>query len=158
MNLDVAAAISIGDLHEQSEDIVTRVLGAPSPRPFYLSRTAAFKGVGAAHILNLQAPPSGSIWQVRCITMFGNDDHTVVANLLAALYTGDPQNLSLASLKVVGLAIPSTTFIPDTAIWCHPNENVCINFSDVIPAGQMVGANIVVEEWKERDVSRNSGK
>jgi len=157
MDIDasISAGISIGDIEKVADGIVGRL--KDEPRPFYLSRTASATGTGAIVFLDLGAPPTGSIWQIRCITLFGNDDHTVVSSVTGSLYTGDYLNLSLASLKVTGLSFPSTTFIPDTAIWCHPNENLVIATSAIISAGQQVGANVVVEEWKERDVSRSLG-
>lgn len=159
MQASLEAGISIGDVEKVGDSIVDRLGRREDPRPFYLTRVDAKVGDGVNPVtLSFYSPPTGSIWQVRSITTFGTDDHTVVASVVCALYAGDRLNLSLASLKVVGLTIPSTTFIPDTAIWCHPTEELVIITSGVIASGQNIGANIVVEEWKEKDVSRNSGR
>lgn len=135
-------------------------IGPPDPRPLYLSRAmqALGDGINPTVTVDIGSPPVGSIWQLRVATVFGFDDHTVVSGVTCGLYCGDPYNLSLASLKMTGLIIPSTTFIPDTAIWCHPNENVVLfaTGSAPIAAGQQIGMCLTVEEWLEQDVSRGN--
>lgn len=155
LSANVSAGIQLGDVEKLVDGAVDRIKS--DPKPFYLTRVAAAIGTGAVIRLDLGAPPTGSIWQVRVITLYGTDDHTAVSSVVGALYTGNSDNLTLASLKITGMAFPSTTFIPDTAIWCHPNENLVLQTSAVISAGQQVGVNVTVEEWKEHQVSRNSG-
>jgi hypothetical protein len=154
MEFDIASG-------EELKDATTGILGAldrDEPRPFYLSRTDTDVSSGGIVQIDLGAPPVGSIWQLRYITLFGNDDSTVIGGVSAALYCGTPSNLTLAQLKVPGLAIPSLTFIPDTCIWCHPSENLVIKTSTVVTAGQQIGATVGIEEWRQRDVSRLGGK
>lgn len=146
---------------EELQNVSSNILGAldrSDPRPIYLSRSNTIIGAGVSGVIDLGRPPVGSIWQLRYITLFGNDDHTVVAGISAALYCGDPVATSLAQLKLTGLAFPSATFIPDTCIWCHPTDNVFVATSAAVTAGQQLGATIGVEEWLQRDVSRLSGK
>jgi hypothetical protein len=153
---NVSAGFSIGDVEKVVNDAVSPL--HHKPRPLYIRRSASAIGTGAVVTLDLGAPPNGSIWQVRVATLFGSDDHTTISNLTGALYTGDAANPSLASLHVTGLAFPSTTTFPDTAMWCHPNENLILVTSGTVDAAQQVGINVTVEEWKEHEVSRNSGR
>ena len=170
MSIDVAAsvALSIGDVQKVGDDVVHRL--SHKPKPIYLRRSATFNtatpmamgaGGGFANpngtvTLDLGSPPVGRLWQIRVATIFGNDDHTVVSATTMAMYTADPLNPSLATLLVTGLAIPSTTFFPDTCLWAHPSENIILVSSQAV--NQQVGVNIQVEEWREREVSQDSGR
>lgn len=166
LDLDVSASLSIGDI-EQALDNYGHKHHRDEPKPFYMSRTASANGNGTAPvILDCLAPPTGSIWQVRSITMFGIDAFTTLKDsggtnsIFAALFVGDSLNLNLAGLKITGLAVPSTTYVPDTVMWCHPNENLIVQVGttgSVLAAGIQVGVNIAIEEWRERDVSRMNG-
>lgn len=173
MGLDVQASVGItlGDIEALGDRVIDGLRPHADPRPFYLSRTASGYGDGINPVvLDLGAPPTGSIWQLRAVITFGNDAFTGVVDgsdpplpVLAALYTGDSLNLSLATLKLPALPIPFVKYVPDTCMWCHPNENLVIvtsmagSASGLPVAGQQIGCNIVVEEWKERDVSRSVG-
>jgi hypothetical protein len=155
LDLEVSAGISIGDIEKGVGNALSH---HREPRPIYTFRSQAKVSTGGVVTLeNLGAPPTGSIWQVRCITCYGNDFSSVVTGVTLALIIGNPDNPSLTGLKVTGLAVPSTTFIPDTAIWCHPNEALIIQSGGVVTANQQIGVNVTVEEWREADVSRSSG-
>jgi len=166
LDLDVSASLSIGDI-EQALDNYGHKHHREDPKPFYMSRTATGNGNATSPvILDCLAPPTGSIWQVRSITMFGTDAFTTLKDsggtnsIFAALFVGDSLNLNLAGLKITGLAVPSTTYVPDTVMWCHPNENLIVQVGttgSVLAAGVQVGVNIAIEEWRERDVSRMNG-
>lgn len=147
---------------DELKGVSSQLLGAiernAEPRPIYLSRSNTVTGTGALATVDLGSPPTGSIWLLRFITLFGNDDHTVIGGLTCSLYCGDAAALSFAQLKLTGLAVPSSTFIPDTCMWCHPTENVCVTTSAVLAAGQQLGACVGIEEWLIRDVSRLSGR
>lgn len=170
MSIDVAvsAALSIGDVEKVGDSVVDRV--NRKPKPNYIRRSASFNiatpmamGAGGGFInqsggltLDIGAPPTSRIWQIRVATLFGNDDHTVVSAATMSIYVGDPLNPGLHSLLVTGLAIPSTTFFPDTCLWCHPNENIFLVSNTAIQ--QQVGVNVAIEEWVEREVSNSSGR
>jgi hypothetical protein len=156
LDMEVSASLSIGDIEKGVGNALSH---HREPRPIYTFRSQAKISTGGIVTLDqLGAPPTGSIWQVRCITVYGNDFSTVPSPAYTlALIIGNPDNPSLTGLKVTGLATPSTTFIPDTAIWCHPNEALIIQSGGTVTAGQQVGVNITVEEWREADVSRSSG-
>lgn len=132
------------------------------PKPIYLTKPQVFEPTtanGGAQIvlLDFGSPPSGSIWQIRFVTTFGNDDSTVIASTVASLYCGSINNLSLSQLRIVGIPIPATTYTPDTVMWCHPTETIVVKSSVAIPLGQQFGAVVGLEEWLEPDVSRGNG-
>jgi len=173
LDLELSASLTLGDLEKALDDYGHKHHKA-EPKPFYMSRTAS--GIGRAVsgtdngvvILDCLAPPTGSIWQIRSITTFGFDAFSQVfisgsttVPLFAAMFVGDSLNLNLAGLKITGLQFPSTTYVPDTVMWCHPNENLVLLVGQagggVAAVGQQVGVNIAVEEWRERDVSRMNG-
>src|SRR5882757_1688172 len=168
LDLELSASLTLGDLEKALDDYGHKHHKA-EPKPFYMSRTASGIGNGTTPvILDCLAPPTGSIWQIRSITTFGVDAFSQVfisgsttVPLFAALFVGDSLNLNLAGLKITGLQFPSTTYVPDTVMWCHPNENLVLLVGQagggVAAVGQQVGVNIAVEEWRERDVSRMNG-
>lgn len=146
---------------DELKDATNSILGAlpgDDPRPIYLSRVDTDVSLGGVVSIDLGAPPVGSIWLLRYITVFGNDDTTVVAGITGALYCGDAANLSLSQLRIPNLVIPSCTFMPDTCVWCHPNENVVVKTSTVVPATVQIGAIVGIEEWRQKDVSRLGGR
>lgn len=168
--LQVAAnvGISIGEIETLVNGAVDQLRPQSDPRPFYLTRaaTAIGNGTGPA-VLNLFGPPSGSLWQIRFITTFGSDAYTTVTDsadpgvpVLGALYAGDPETSpSLAQLLLLGFQFPSTTYVPDTTMWCHPNQSLFITTGGAqVQSGQQVGCVAGIEEWRESDVSRNSGR
>lgn len=168
LQASVSAGISIGDI-EKIVDGAVGALSRPDPRPFYFTRAASVISTGAAgSVLNFFGPPTGSLWQIRFITTFGSDAYTSLNNgaspavpLLGALYAGDPSTSpSLAQLLATGFQFPSTTFFPDTTVWCHPNQSLfVVTGGGYTPsAGQQIGAVVGLEEWREEDVSRNSGR
>jgi len=170
MSVDVAvsASLSIGDVEKVGNSVVDRL--SHKPKPIYLRRTAAFNpatpsamGAGGGFLnpngtvtLDIGSPPVGRLWQIRVATIFGTDDHTVVSGATMSLYVADPLNPSLAGLLVTGLAVPSTTFFPDTCLWGHANENIILVSN--IAVTQQIGVNVQIEEWREHEVSQNSGR
>ncbi len=150
--------LATGDELKGATNSILSALPGDEPRPIYLTRVDTTVSTGGVVQLDLGAPPVGSIWQIRFVTMFGNDESTVVGGITGALFCGDPANLSFAQLRVPGMAIPSLTFIPDTCMWCHPNEDLVIKTSAVVTSGQQIGAVVGIEEWRQRDVSRLGGK
>lgn len=169
MSIDVAASVSlsIGDVEKIGDHVSDRMR---KPKPTYIRRTASFNtatpmamGAGGGFLnssggitLDIGAPPSGRLWQIRVATLFGNDDHTVVSGTTMSVYVADPLNPSLAGLLVTGLAVPSTTFFPDTCLWCHPAENIILVSN--IAVTQQIGVNVSIEEWRENEISQNSGR
>jgi|SRR5882762_3174187 len=175
LELQASVGLTIGDLEKWGDSVVDRLNSHREPEPFYTSRTAsAVQDPALGPVtLDLGSPPTGSIWQIRWATTFGWDAFTGVytgdpatAPLVAgALFVGDPYNLSLAGLLLGGLTIPITRFVPDTVMWCHPNQNLIVQFGYTlqngtglyVQNGQQVGVNVGIEEWKEADVSRKTG-
>lgn len=175
IDLQASIGLTIGDLEKWGDSVVDRLNGHREPEPFYTTRSAsAVQDATPGPItLDLGSPPTGSIWQIRWATTFGWEPFTQVLTVnsgtppvAGALFVGDPYNLSLAGLLLGGLVIPITRFVPDTVMWCHPNQNLIAQFgyiqqpsgtAFVVQAGQQVGLNVGIEEWKEADVSRKTG-
>jgi hypothetical protein len=170
MSIDVAAsvALSIGDVEKVGNSVVDRL--SHKPKPIYLRRSASFNisspmamGAGGGFInqnggvtLDIGACPAGRLWQIRVATLFGTDDHTVVSAVTMSMYVADPLNPGLHGLLVTGLAVPSTTFFPDTCLWAHPAENIILVSSGTVT--QQIGVNVTIEEWREHEVTQNSGR
>lgn len=156
--LEAHIGIGIGDLDQLGDKIVDRVNGHRKAKPFYLTRSAALIGTGKIITLDLGTPPTGSIWNVRGIALFGNDDHSAIASgITCSLYVGNASSLTLAGLRVPNMPIPFAQYVSPWALMCHPTENLIVLTSGIALAGQQVGANISVEEWREHDISRSIG-
>lgn len=94
-------------------------------------------------------PSSGRTWAITRVTFTGADDHTAVANVLAAVYTGDPANPYLGGLILPGQAVPSVfTFNKDT-VWVHETEAVFVQVSATgnVSAGTAVTINCSMLEY-----------
>lgn len=153
-----SAGISIGDIQDIVDGAVDKLRPQADPRPFYLTRAQSTVSNGTLDVLVMGAPPTGSLWQLRWITTFGADWFTPIAGATSAVFTGDPtDNPSLAQVALVGVPVPGTTYIPDTTTWCHPNQNLFVLVKGAT-SGVQIGCNIGIEEWRECDVSRNSGR
>jgi hypothetical protein len=168
VQLQAGVNFALGDIQDIADGMVSKLMPQRDPRPFYYTRAATATSNGtAASVLNFFGPPTGSLWQLRFVTTFGSDAFTPVASganppvpTLGALFAGDPETSpSLAQLLLVGLQFPSTTYVPDTTTWCHPNQSLFIVTGGYVPPnGQQLGAVVGIEEWREEDVSRNSGR
>lgn len=180
LQLQASAGISLGDITDLVDGAVDQLRPQSDPRPFYLSRAATVTadGVKTQFILPVGTPPTGSLWQVRWVTTFGVDPYTPLgdyetiggvadtfAPLQAAMYAGDPTTSpSMAMVMLVGLTFPVTRYVPDTTMWCHPNQTLFLvtgtasGVTYVPSAGQQIGCTVGIEEWRECDVSRNSGR
>lgn len=152
-------------LHIGKEDVEDAMHGAlkkhhgEKPKPLYLRRAAAVLSDGShLNVLDLGSPPVGRIWCVTFISLYGADDHTVVAAVSGAVYTGDPNSLSLMGLVIPVLAFPSSTQISDDVLWVHANENLCVQTSASGAAGQQFGANAVVQEWRDHEKTQKTGR
>lgn len=152
---------AIGDL---SSSLAGEIAGA---RPIYFTRAAALTSDGSnPTVLSISGPPTGSLWQIRFITTFGIDAYTPVQDgssppnpMTGALYAGDPTGTpSLAQLLLVGFQFPQTLYVPDTTMWCHPNQELFVVTGNYIPPSQQIGMVAGIEEWREADVSRHSGR
>lgn len=172
--LQVAASVGIslgevqdmvnGAVDDLSSSLASEIAGA---RPIYMTRAASKTSDGSnPTTLTFHGPPTGSLWQIRFITTFGIDAYTPVVNgstpptpMVGALYAGDPTRTpSLAQLLLVGFQFPSTTYVPDTTMWCHPGQSLFIVTGSYIPPAQQIGAVAGIEEWKESAISRHSGR
>jgi hypothetical protein len=168
VQLQAGVNFSLGDIQDIADGMVSKLAPKQDPRPFYYTRAATAYSDGTDQpVLNFFGPPTGSLWQIRFVTTFGTDAFTSVASganppvlMLGALFAGDPETSpSLAQILLTGFTFPSTTYVPDTTTWCHPNQSLFIvTGAFVPPSGAQVGAVVGIEEWRESDVSRNSGR
>jgi hypothetical protein len=133
--------------------------GESRPRPSYLRRSNALLADGT-HIVTLDvgSPPTGRMWQVIGITLFGTDDHTAVATVVGAVYIGNANQLSLSSMVVPNLVFPSYQQLSDKVLWVHPNENLCVQTSVAGTAGQQYGVNFSILEWRDHEISQRFGR
>lgn len=162
MGLEVEAnvGIAIGEHMETAVHAGMKKARHEKPKPLYNVRLAAAIGDGTHNVvLDLGSPQTGRIWQVTRLCLYGGDDHTVVAGVVGGLYVaGNPQaNPSLASLRLGSLAFPSNTGISDDELWVHANENVFVVSSVPGAAAQQYGANMVILDWRDADISERSG-
>lgn len=155
---NIEAGFSIGDM-EGAVHGALKKHHDEKPRPIYLRRTASAIGDGS-HLVTLDvgSPPSGRIWIVTLCTLYGTDDHTVVATVVGAIYTGNPNSLALPGLIFNGLAFPSSTQISDDVLWVHNNENLCVQTSIPGAANQQYGVNFLIQEWREHEVTQKYGR
>lgn len=158
LDLDVEASLSIGGVHDAVHGALNKH-HKERAKPLYLRRTFSAIGDGTHNvILDVGSPPNGRMWKVTGVTLYGSDDHTVVAAVLGGLYTGNPGNLSISQLVIPALAFPSYTNISDKTFWVHSNENLCVQTSAPGVAGQQYGCNFFVQEWRDHEISQKSGR
>lgn len=107
---------------------------------------------GATTVLVIGRPDSGRVWVVTRINLMGDDDHTVKANLLGALYIGDPANVGIGQCVRFGQGIPWTTTENEHAYIVHDREDLFINFT---ASGSVTGgvvATVTVWEYRDADI------
>lgn len=129
------------------------------PKPLYLRRTAAAVSDGVrAPVLDCGTPPTGSLWQIIGLTLFGTDSFTTVAGVTGSVFTGNASQLGMAGLLFPTLSIPTFMNLSDKVFWVHSNENVCLLLSGPGVAGQQFGMNVRLLEWKEAEISHRTGR
>lgn len=125
--------------------------------PSHLSFAGWAPGNGQPVMFDFGSPPVGNLWMIRSVTIYGGNPFTVVEAFTCSLFTGDVYNFSVATLHITQMVIPSTVYVPDSAIVCHPGDNVIISTSKSVDNGQNIGANISVEEWRQDELIRECG-
>ncbi len=150
LNAGAEVDIASGDELKSGLAALEEKLGKKPPRPTFLSFTQSRLGAG---VIVVGSPPSGRIWNLVTLSLMGNDDTTVIANARAALYVDSQEgNLSLATCRIPGLAVPSFTSISKGTLWAHSEGSVILNVSGAVAATDQVVATISVMEWREGDV------
>lgn len=151
--------VTSDELTSAVDDIETRLRRKPQPKPLIPSpRTGSFSTADSAtvpFIIRLGSPPIGSVWDILGITVAGTDDSTTVSGKVA-LYIGDHANVSLISLRVPALVIPSYTTIGKDRIFCQPSEYMFANVTGVANNQQIV-VIVQVAEWKQNEKLRSAG-
>lgn len=155
--VEAEVSLSVGGVHDAVHGALKKHHGE-KPKPSYLRRAASVISDGShLNVLDFGAPPSGRLWQVTYVTLFGSDDHTVVATIVGAVYTGNPNSLALGGLIIPSLPFPSATQISDDVLWVHSNENLCVQTSVSGALGQQLGGNVVILEWREAEITQRFG-
>lgn len=151
-HLQIGAEIDIASGDELTNGLkdLEDKLGRRVARPTYLSFTQRRLGAG---VLVLGSPPAGRMWNIVTWTLAGNDDATVIANALAALYVDSQEdNLSLANCRIPGVVVPSFTTITKGTLWAHSEGSVVVNISGAVGATDQIVSTISVQEWRIEDV------
>lgn len=129
-----------------------------TPRPLYRQLPAAIT-IGSmnqfdARILDLGGPASGRIWRVTRVTVLGNGDTSVLTNVSAAIYIGDPTNASQLQCVQHGQQIPFTTIENEAAFIVHSKDHLFLNIVATGAATAVsVSANAVAWEYEEASIS-----
>lgn len=158
IELEAEIGLTIGGVHDAVHGALNKH-HKEKPKPLYGRRVDSRISDGTHLVtLDLGSPPTGRLWCVTFITLYGTDDHTVVAAVSGAVYTGDANSLSLIGLVIPSLAFPSGTQISDDVLWVHANENLCVQTSAPGAAGQQFGVNAIVQEWRDHEKSQKTGR
>lgn len=153
-DLNVGVSAAIGKL-----DAIHDVLRKEPPQPLQLAFSGSNSVLEGAGVIRIGRPPSGRIWNITSVTVTGADDHTTVANVSVGLYVdSDGANLGLGQARLVALAVPSHQFISKGTLWAHSMGDVCANVQGTGASTQQVNVTIGVAEWRECDVTANTGR
>lgn len=123
-------------------------------RPISRAVTLGALASGDTTVLNIGRPSTGRVWVVTRVVVLANDDHTALTNATAALYVGDPENVSLGQCVRSGTAIPFTTTENEHAYVVHDREDfiVQISASGVVTAGTNIVVNILAWDYRDYDI------
>lgn len=150
LNLGAEVDIASGSELQNGLDGLEQRLGKRPPKPIYLSFTNARFGAGP---IVLGSPPVSRVWNILTVTLVGNDDATVVANAVGALYVDSTENnLTLGNCRVPGLVVPSYDTFSNGTLWAHSDGSVIVNVSGAVAATDQVVATISVAEWREGEM------
>jgi hypothetical protein len=98
------------------------------------------------------SPSVGKVWVVKRVTVTGGDDHSAVANMVAAVYAGDPYNFTLSQLVQPGIAVPYVDTWSTDSFVVHSSEQLFVNWIGTGNVNfQTVSANMQVQEWNEKE-------
>lgn len=158
VHLEAEVGLTIDGMHDAVHGALKKHHNERA-KPSYLRRAAAALSDGVnLNVLDLGAPPNGRMWQVIYLTLYGTDDHTAVATIVGGVYVGNPSSLSLPGLVIPSLAFPSSTQLSDKVLWVHSNENLCVKTSIAGTAGQQLGVNASILEWRDHEISMRTGR
>lgn len=153
--------IASGDELAAATADIKGMLSTPDAKPLFLQKAASVAGTGAGITTAvLGTPPAGRIWNVRSVTVVANDDHSqpTGAARFIAMYFGDPFNATLGALQLVKIAIPSTNFIGQEALWCPAGFQVFCQTDAALATTDQLTVVATVSEWRSADIAAHSGR
>jgi predicted nucleotidyltransferase len=122
-------------------------------RPLSQAVSGLALNTGGVTQLIVGRPAAGRVWVVTRVTVLGDDDHTVKANVVAALYIGDDSNVGLAQCVRHGTAVPFTTTENEHGYVVHDRETLFLNITATADGiSGMVSANVLVWEYRDSDI------
>ena len=156
LELDIASGAELAGHTEALSGLIAK----GDAKPLYLSPAASQAGVGGVVTLTVGGPPVGRLWNVVAVTFVGNNDHGSIPSAagFCAMYFGDPFNPSLAMLKHVKIALPSTVYPSTGALWCPPGSQVFFMTDLAVSSPDSVTVVVEVAEWRTQDVVTASGR
>jgi hypothetical protein len=156
IELDIASG---AELRDASAGLGKLIEKGPA-KPLYLPLSASATGVGGVVTLDVGTPPVGRVWSVRAVTFLGNNDHSSVASPVGfcAMYFGDPFNPSLSTCQHCKIVLPSTVYPSTDALWCPAGQRVFFVTDLAVNAPDQVLVNVVVAEFRTREVAQESGR
>lgn len=97
----------------------------------------------------------GRTWALTRLTLVGNDDHSSAANLVAALYAGDPATPMLGDVVIPNLAIPYWSGFNNRTIWVDDSQEMFLVLTATgAVTNQNVVANVSVSEFWNQTIDQ----
>lgn len=159
--LDIASGAELGD----AKDSILK--GSKSPRflPFRYTGDLHSSGSSLSQIFRIgppNGPGAGFVWELMSLTTYAQDDHTLFnptpgTSFTGALYAGQTTGVLLSNLLLPGLTFPGAADFLSGQYVRH-GETLVMNLSALPAAGQQLGANVFIKQWRECDVFEMSGR
>lgn len=154
--VDIASGAEL-DNHMKSLRADLAASGKPKRimRPISKAKTLSALSTGQSDVVVIGRPSTGRVWVVTRITVLANDDNTTLANGAAALYVGDPENVSLGQCVRAGTAVPFTTTENEHAYVVHDREDFIVKITATggsITAGTNIVVNILAWDYRDIDI------
>lgn len=151
---------------DELKDATDSILGRFDKRakPIYSTMVDSATGNGVQlYPLDLGSPPTGRMWNLRSITVVGNDPFTPPsAATKFAVFFGDAPapgaTMSLAQLKIAAQPIPSTYSSGSNALWVRSNESIIVVTNGAFLVTEQLVATAEIQEWRLDDVVMRNGR
>lgn len=152
--VDVASG---AEVNEGFKSLRGDLAGMGKPKRIMRPLSRALGGLslssGQSTHLFMGRPAAGRVWVVTRVTVLGNTDHDTSTNVVAALYVGDDQSISLGQCVLDAQPIPFTSTQNEHAWVCSDKESVYLN---ITATGSntltQVVSNVLAWEYRDKDV------
>lgn len=146
------------DLASAVDGLKSAIVLPAQPRALDIA-AATPVGVTAPFLIFLGAPSDAVVWDLRSLVLTGSDDHTTVANVTAAVYSGQRSGVGMAltDLAWTGLAIPSSTSWNAQVVIEHRQGLYLALSGTGVVAGLTLMVNALVLEVQAEDAPRYFG-